>query len=147
MKRYGQLFETFSAFPNLLSAYRKARKGAIGKRETQHFTFHLEVELFQLQDELNTGTYQPQAYRYFKIFDPKERTISVAAFRDRVVHHALINVLEPIYERCFIFDSYATRKGKGTHKAIERAQSFLHKAPWFWKSDIDKWCAINKCRV
>ncbi|MCB9291557.1 MAG: group II intron reverse transcriptase domain-containing protein [Lewinellaceae bacterium] len=139
MKRYGQLFENFTAFPNLLLAYQKARRGAVGKPEAQAFAFHLEGELFQLQDELMNGSYQPRPYRYFQIYDPKERTISVAAFRDRVVHHALINILEPIYERCFIFDSYATRKGKGTHKAIRRAQQFLRRTGWFWKSDIDKY--------
>lgn len=138
MKRAGRLFEQFASFENLLSAYKKARKGAVGKRETQNFTFLLEYELFQLQKELEDGEYLPAPYRYFQIHDPKERTISVAAFRDRVVHHALINVLEPIYEHCFVFDSYATRKGKGTHKAICRAQYFLAQTGWFWKTDIDK---------
>ena len=139
MKRYGKLFETFTSFSNLLLAYKKARKGAVGKQETQQFSFYLERELFGLQGELLSGSYQPRPYRYFQIFDPKKRTISVAAFRDRVVHHALINVLEPIYERTFIFDSYATRKGKGTHLAISRAQHFLRQSPWFFKTDIDKY--------
>ena len=139
MKRYGKLYAKFTAFENLLLAYKKARKGAVGKKETQLFTFYLEKELFQLQEELVKGRYQPQAYRYFKIFDPKERLISVATFRDRVVHHALINILEPIYERCFIYDSYATRKNKGTHKAILQAQYYLKQTGWFWKTDIDKY--------
>lgn len=139
MKRYGQLFDTFVSFSNLLIAYKKARKGAVGKRETQQFSFYLEKELFFLQDELMAGNYQPRPYRYFKIHDPKERTISVAAFRDRVVHHALINILEPIYEKSFIYDSYATRKEKGTHRAVHRAQSFLRQTGWFWKADINKY--------
>jgi retron-type reverse transcriptase len=139
MKRYGNLFETFASFSNLLKAFKKARKGAVGKRETEQFSFHLEKELFNLQEELRRGSYRPSPYRYFQIFDPKQRTISVAAFRDRVVHHALINVLEPVYERCFIHDSYATRKGKGTHVAIDRAQYFLRHSPWFFKTDIDKY--------
>lgn len=139
MKRYGHLFENFTSFSNLLSAFKKARKGAVGKQETQQFSFYLERELFSLQEELITGQYMPAPYRYFQIYDPKQRTISVAAFRDRVVHHALINVLEPIYERCFIYDSYATRKGKGTHTAINRAQFFLRQSPWFFKTDIDKY--------
>ena len=95
--------------------------------------------MIELQNELIEATYQPNPYRYFKIYDPKERTISVADFRDRVVHHALINVLEPIYERVFIHDSYATRKNKGTHLAVERAQNFLLFNSWFFKSDIDKY--------
>lgn len=139
MKRHGNLFETFASFSNLLKAFKKARKGAVGKRETQQFSFYMEHELFYLQEELLGGSYHPSPYRYFQIFDPKQRTISVAAFRDRVVHHALINVLEPIYERCFIHDSYATRKGKGTHVAIDRAQYFLRHSPWFFKTDIDKY--------
>lgn len=139
MKRHGQLFDKFTSFANLLEAYYKARRGASGKKGTQMFTFHLEQELFTIQQELKEGLYIPRPYRYFKIYDPKERTISVADFRDRVVHHALINVLEPIYEPCFIFDSYATRKDKGTHKAIARAQTFLRHNDWFWKSDIDKY--------
>ena len=95
--------------------------------------------MLELQQELINGRYKPSAYRYFKIFDPKERIISVASFKDRVVHHALINILEPIYERCFIYDSYATRKEKGTHLAINRAQTFLKEDPWFLKTDIDKY--------
>ncbi|MCB0518858.1 MAG: hypothetical protein KDD27_07965 [Saprospiraceae bacterium] len=139
MTRHGQLFDQFASFQNMLAAFKKARSGASQKRETQAFAFQLEPELFRLQEELLGGSYQPQPYRYFQIHDPKERTISVAAFRDRVVHHALINVLEPIFERCFIHDSYATRKGKGTHKAVERAQCFLGKTGWFWKTDVDKY--------
>ena len=139
MKRHGNLFGHFASFTNLLAAARKARRGTSHKRETQSFTFQLEPQLFRLQEELCNGSYRPQPYRYFRIQDPKERIISVAAFRDRVVHHALVNVLEPLYERCFIFDSYATRKGKGTHLAIARAQRFLRHAGWFWKTDVDKY--------
>jgi retron-type reverse transcriptase len=109
MKRVGNLFDTFCSYENLYAAWRKARRG--GKRNTESLRFfhQLEPELFRLHEELVAGTWQPQPYRYFEIHDPKHRTISVAAFRDRVVHHALVNVLEPVYERRFIFDSYATR--------------------------------------
>lgn len=139
MKRYGNLFPEFASFPNLVAAYKKARKGAVGKLDTQTFSFQLEQELIRLHSELNGGSYRPQPYRYFKILDPKERTISVASFRDRVVHHAIIQIIEPIYERCFIHDSYATRKEKGVHKSVDQAQSFLNSSPWFFKSDIDKY--------
>lgn len=139
MKRHGNLFDQFSSFANLLEAHRKARKGTRCNQETGHFSFHLEAELFQLQEELQNLSYQPQPYRYFQIHDPKERTISVAAFRDKVVHHALVNVLEPIYEKIFIHDSYATRKNKGNHQAILRAQAMLRVQPWFLKSDVDKY--------
>jgi retron-type reverse transcriptase len=139
MKRTGDLFARFSSFANLLEAHRKARKGTRCNQENGHFGVNLEGELFQLQEELQGLRYQPQPYQYFEIQDPKQRTISVAAFRDRVVHHALVNVLEPIYEKIFIYDSYATRKGKGNHAAILRAQSMLHGNPWFFKSDVDKY--------
>ncbi|AEE52179.1 reverse transcriptase/maturase family protein [Haliscomenobacter hydrossis] len=139
MKRTGNLFAAFTAFPNLLNAYYKARKGTRRNQETGFFFLNLEAELFQLQEELLQLTYQPQPYRYFQIYDPKERTISVAAFRDRVVHHALVNVLEPVYERIFIYDSYATRKGKGNHLALLRAQQMIRIHPLFLKSDVDKY--------
>jgi retron-type reverse transcriptase len=95
--------------------------------------------LFALQKELASQTYIPGDYRYFTISDPKKRIISVALFRDRVVHHALVQVLEPIYEKRFIYHSYATRKGKGTHKAIEQAQHFLKRNRWYLKMDIAKY--------
>ena len=75
------------------------------------------------------------------IHDPKEREIAIAPFRDRVVHHAIVNVLELIYERRFIYDSYATRKGKGTLAAIRRAQSFLRESRYYIKLDISKYFA------
>ena len=81
----------------------------------------------------------PGRYRYFRIYEPKERTISVADFRDRVVHHAVVSVLEPIYEKRFIYDSYATRKNKGTHRAVRRAQKFMKSGRYFLKFDIDKY--------
>ena len=64
----------------------------------------------------------------------KQRTISVAPFKDRVVHHAVVGVLEPVYERCFIHDSYATRKNKGTHRALKRAQLFMRGNAWYLKN-------------
>ncbi|MCY2967454.1 MAG: reverse transcriptase/maturase family protein [Planctomycetota bacterium] len=94
--------------------------------------------MLRLQDELRTGTWQPGAYYNFRIRDPKPRLISAAPFRDRVVHHAVVNVLEPLFERRFIHDSYACRKGKGTHRAWRRAQYFLRRYPFYLKTDIVK---------
>ncbi|SFF22849.1 reverse transcriptase/maturase family protein [Thermoflexibacter ruber] len=138
MQRIGNLYATFCSFDNLLLAYYKAKKGSRKNQESAAFAFHLEKELLSLKEALESHTYQPASYRHFQIHDPKERTISVATFRDRVVHHALVNVLEPIYEKCFIYDSYATRKGKGVHKAVLRSQAFLRKNRWFFKADIEK---------
>lgn len=123
MKRVGNLFETATSFPHLLQCYKKARQGTRKSLRLCTFGFQLENELLQLQEELRSGSYQPRPYRYFTVNDPKRRTIAVADFRDRVVHHAVVGVLEPIYERCFIHDSYATRKGKGAHAAVFQAQN------------------------
>lgn len=137
MKTYKNLYPELTSFANLEQAWRKARKGKRSKLAVSAFEFNAEGELFQLQRELQEKTYQPGPYRSFLIHDPKKRKISAAPFRDRVVHHALSNVLEPIYERKFIHDSYANRKGKGTHKALDRAQSFARRYRYVLKCDIE----------
>lgn len=141
MQRIGNIFDKVYNFNNLLLAYKKARAGTKMNDENAAFFFYLEKELHKLSEELKSETYEPGTYTFFKIYDPKERLISVAPFRDRVVHHALVGTLEPYYEKCFIYDSYATRKEKGTHKAIERAQQFLRNSRWYLKTDIDKYFA------
>lgn len=121
---------------NLYLAYRKASKGKRGLGDVAEFEYKLEDNLFQLQQELKEQTYQPGAYHSFYIHDPKKRLISAAPFRDRVVHHALCNLVEPVFERSFIFDSYANRIGKGTHKAIDRAQQFARRFKYVLTCDI-----------
>jgi len=93
-------------------AAKKSQKGKRFNNNVTSFHFKLEENILQLQHELNNKTYQPGQYRAFYIYDPKERMISAAPYRDRVVHHALCNIIEPIFEKTFIFDSYANRKGK-----------------------------------
>lgn len=139
MKRNGDLFAGVCRFDSLHRAFRRALKGSGRSEEACRFAFHLERRLFQLAGELEAETYRPAPYRYFRIFDPKERTISVAPFRDRVVHHALVAAVEPVFERAFIRDSYATRRGKGTHKAVRRAQAFLRRHRWYLKLDVAKY--------
>ena len=117
MKRHGNLWPAFLAWDNLLLAARKARRGKRRRDVVQRFTFAQERHLLQLQEELREGTYQPGTFTTHWIQVPKPRLISAAPYRDRVVHHALMNVLEPILERHFHPDSYACRKGKGTHAA------------------------------
>ncbi|MBL7802273.1 MAG: group II intron reverse transcriptase domain-containing protein [Saprospiraceae bacterium] len=87
---------------------------------------------------MKSKSYLPGAYTTFLIHDPKQRMISTAPFRDRVVHHALVNVIEPIFEKTFVHDSYANRKGKGTHRAIERYQHYARRYSWVLKCDIRK---------
>jgi retron-type reverse transcriptase len=100
------------------------------------FEIDLEANLFRLQRELETQTYRPGPYDSFYIYDPKHRLISAAPFRDRVVHHALCNVIEPIFEPTFIFDSYANRVGKGTHKALDRCQEFARRFRYVLQCDL-----------
>ena len=112
MKRHGGLWADLVSFPNLLRAFENAARGKRGQAPAARFSFHLERELCSLQDELRARTYTPGPYRSFTIREPKTRLISAAPFRDRVVHHALYNVLAPIFEPTFVPDSYACRKGK-----------------------------------
>jgi len=107
MKRYGNLWERVCSFENLLLAAQKAARRKRMRGSTLRFNFNLEREISRLQEELGAKTYCPGPYREFYIYEPKKRKISAAPYRDRVVHHALCNVIEPIFDRTFIFDSYA----------------------------------------
>lgn len=138
MKTFNRLFEKIHSFDNLLLAAKKAQKGKRYNTGVAAFFFHLEENLLCLQKELVSKTYCPGQYRTFSIYDPKERMISAAPFRDRVVHHALCNIIEPLFEQTFLYDSYANRKGKGTHKAIERYQHFAKQYEYVLKCDIRK---------
>ena len=123
-KQYTDLFDELTSFSNLFLAYRKAARGKRGQAAVAGFEFDLEGQLLQLQRELRGHTYRPGPYRSFYLREAKRRWVSAAPFRDRVVHHALCNAIEPLFERTFIGDSYANRVGKGTHRALDRAQQF-----------------------
>jgi RNA-directed DNA polymerase len=112
----------------------KARKGKRLRPNVGRFDLHLERHLVALQEQLAARTYTPGAYRSFYVQDPVRRLVSAAPFRDRVVHHALYNVLEPIFERRFIADSYACRAGKGTHRAVRRFCEFMRQNTCFASS-------------
>lgn len=130
------LFEQVCDFANLVIAYYRARLGKRSQENVADFDYFLEWELLRLRDELRAGTYLPGPYRRFHLTDPKPRLISAAPFRDRVVHHALCNVIEPIFERRFIPDSYANRLGKGIHQALDRCTWLARRHPYFLKCDI-----------
>jgi retron-type reverse transcriptase len=138
MKRHGHLWPQVVSFEGLLRAAEKARRGKRFRPAVAAFHFNLERELWALHEELSAKTYRPGAYRTFLIHEPKQRQISAAPYRDRVVHHALVGVLEPIYERSFSADSYACRKGKGTHAAVARCQHFARRFRYVLKADIQK---------
>ena len=138
VKRFDQLYDEMTSFENLWLAHRHAARGKRGQPAVAAFEFNLEDELCCLQDELIAQTYRPGAYTSFHIHDPKRRLISAAPYRDRVVHHALCNVIEPIFERTFIGDSYANRVGKGTHAALDRAQAFARRYPYVLQCDVEQ---------
>jgi retron-type reverse transcriptase len=130
------MYEKLTSWDNLLLAYKKASKGKRGLPYVAAFELHLEENLLQLQNELRDRTYRPGQYSSFYIHEPKRRLISAAPFRDRVVHHALCNVIEPIFERSFIADSYANRIGKGTHRALNRCQQFARRYTFVLQGDL-----------
>ena len=139
MKRHGFLFEQILTWDNFLKAAKKAASGKTGKPAVARFLFHLEPEILSLQHELSTDSWRPQPYRSFSIREPKPRRISAADFRDRVVHHAIMNVLDPFFERQLFAHSYACRVGKGTHAAVQYAQRQARRFPYFLKGDVDRY--------
>ena len=146
MKTYKKLYSKVCDFDNLHLAFTKAKKGKTLRPEVIKFENNLKRELQQLNYELKTQTYNPRPLANFIIRDPKTRKISKSNFRDRVVHHALCNIITPILEKRFIFDSYANQIGKGTLKAIERFDYFKGKVTknntktaFVFKADIKKY--------
>ncbi|MBS3089581.1 helix-turn-helix domain-containing protein [Candidatus Pacearchaeota archaeon] len=122
------LYTKLCSYENLFSAYQKARQGKTKKHYILTFEKELEKNLNQLQIELITQTYKPKPLRTFIIRDPKTRKISKSRFRDRVIHHALINIIGSDFSKGFIYDSHANQIGKGTLKALERFDHFKRKA-------------------
>ena len=127
MKTYRNLFDKLFSLENLELAFNKARKHKTLKHYVQEFEKNLNENLQKLHDELIAKTYYPLPLKTFILRDPKTRKISVSDFRDRVVHHAICNILEPIFEKYFIYDSYANRKQKGVHSALKRFDLFKRK--------------------
>jgi len=136
MKTYKHLFERVCSFDNLWQAFHQARKGKRARGEVAAFEYALERNLFDLERELQEGTYRPGGYRHFYIYEPKKRKISAAPFRDRVVHHALCNVIQPIFDCRFIDNSFACRVGKGTHRALDQAQQYARRFRYVLQGDI-----------
>lgn len=144
-KTYNNLYPQIYSFESLYSGYLKARKGKRHGREVQVFELDLEGNLIQLQNELIWSMYKTGEYRRFIVNEPKEREVAALPFRDRVVQHSLVSVIEQIWERRFIHDSYACRPGRGTHKGADRAQQMLrevqrkHGKVFVLKADIAKY--------
>ena len=139
MKRYGNLYPQIVDFNNLYFTAKKAQKGKRYKDNVLEFNYHLETELLTLQKELEQQTYQPGDYRTFHITDPKSRLISASPYRDRVIHHALCNIIIPIFERTFIDESYANRIGFGSHRALRRFIQYARSHRYVLQCDISKY--------
>ena len=147
-KTYNGLFDQIVSFDALHSAYLSARKGKRKSWPCRHFERDLEGNLIQLQNELIWGQYKTGPYRSFYVTEPKRRKITALQhFRDRVVQHAVVTAIEPIWEARFIGHSYACRPGKGTHAGANKAQQMLqaclrqHGKVYALKADISKYFA------
>ena len=143
MKTYKNLYYKIYEWENLVLAWRKARKGKTRKLDIKKFEENLSENLQQLQFELMTFTYSPLPLTSFPIRDPKTRIISKSDFRDRIIHHALINIIQNIFEKRFIYDSCANQKNKGTIFAIKRFDKYkrkvtnnLHSEAFCLKADV-----------
>ena len=138
MKSHGNLFAEICALENMHWAARKARRRKTRKIYVEDFDLHRERFVAQLRAEMLAGVYRPRGYRNFYIHDPKKRLISAAPYRDRVVHHALCNVLEPLLQRRFVLDSYSCQRDKGTTAAHERCRYYTNRYGYVLKCDIQK---------
>lgn len=141
MKRYGYLFQEVCSFENLLLASKKAQRGKRFKHSTSEFNLNLEENLFRIQGQLQRKDYQIGQYKNFYVYDPKRRFISALPYEDRVIQHALCNVIEPIFDQAFIYDNYACRKGKGSHKAVSRFTEYSRRNKYVLKCDIKDYFA------
>ena len=154
MKRHGQLYEKVCTFENILDAYKKARRNKRYKGDVLEFTSLLEENLIDIQNQLTRRTYTPGEYKKFKVFEPKERQIMALPFPDRVVQHALNTIIEPLFDKGFIFHSYACRNGKGSHEASRRLSHWLYdlneqhgRNVYCLKADISKYFSSIDHRV
>lgn len=147
MKSYNHLYGKIISYKNFVLAWKKARKGKTNKEYVIEFEKNLKSNLLGLRYELKNKIYKPRELVNFILRDPKTRKISKSDFRDRVVHHAIVNILEPIFEKIFIYDSSANRKGKGNLFALERFEHFMNKVSkngkpngWYNENQIRGYC-------
>jgi len=139
MKQREGLYHRIFEYENLCLAFWKAANGKQDCREVIRFRMDLDDCLLDLQKQLQQGCFNIGHYRFFRVYDPKPRNICAAAFPERVLHHAVMNICEPFLDRYLIFDSYACRVGKGNRKAVERARFFSERYSWYLKLDIRKY--------
>jgi retron-type reverse transcriptase len=120
------LLDAMGDYGNVQKAYNKARKCKRHRKDVLIFTKDKEENLDKVREDIINLAYEPSKYHYFKVYEPKERQIMALPFYDRVVQHAINNVLEPIFDKRFISQSYACRKGKGMHAASDTLKEWLY---------------------
>ena len=118
-RKYRHLFERIIDPNNLKRAYGNAARGKTNSHGYLVFREHFEARIATLHRQLADGTWQSQPYRNFTVYEPKQRSISAPTFSDRVVHHAVVQVIEPIFDATFLPYSFACRNGKGTHAGVK----------------------------
>lgn len=140
------LYDRIISVENLFTAFYEFRQGKRHKSEVPEFEYDLEKNIFQLRRELKKFTYEPLTPKVFKVSEPKARFIQAACVRDRIVHRALVRIINPIFEPTFIYDSYACRIEKGTLNAVKRLEGFWRRESknytqkiYFLKADIRKY--------
>jgi len=139
VKRGGGLWPTLVSWQNLSTALHRAALGKRSRTDVAGFLLEWEPRLIQLQRELECGDYAPGGYRTFLVREPKPRRISATPFRERIVHHALTQVLEPVFEPRFVGQSYARRTGFGTHRALRACTRACRAFPYVLQCDIRKY--------
>lgn len=144
-KTYNRLWHDIIAWPTLIAAWEKTAKGRSRQRDVVTFRANLEPNLIDIQNALIHKTYQTGPYHRFFVFEPKRREIASLPLKDRVVQHALVSVLEPIFDRGFIDQSFACRTGKGAHRGADTVQQYMrnvrreHGHIFALKADISKY--------
>ncbi|HHU35982.1 MAG TPA: hypothetical protein GXZ47_02000 [Treponema sp.] len=139
MKRQNHLFELIIEYQNIRLAFIKAIRGKRNSTSVLLFCRNIDKNLAKIRKRLETLNPNWGHYRSFTITDPKERIISAAPLEERIMHHAIMNILEPIFERQLIFHTYACRKGKGTHVAVLYAFRHCKSSSYFLKLDVRKY--------
>ena len=127
MKRYGNLYEKIISKENLYLAYEKAKKAKGSRKKAKIFAEHLDERIDRIHEQLINGTFRTSKYTVFKVYEPKERIICSLPFEDRIVHHAIMNILEPIWTKIFIEDTYSCIKGRGIHGCMDRVRNVMSK--------------------
>lgn len=139
MKKYKNLWDQFISVENFHLAAKKAIKSKKNKRSTKEFLEHYEENIEKLRQSLINGTFKTSQYRVFKVYEPKERDIyELPLYPDHILHHALINIVGPIWQKMFISDSYACIPNKGLHAASKRIMTFVRRNKYFLQCDVKK---------